>query len=236
MTDPASADVAVVPIEPTVEMVEAGRKAMSPEKFVSHARTMWVWEAMIKAAPKFASITTLQSRLALAEAERDKAAAEGVLWKESYEDVSTRASLLASMTFARNRDLCAGILAAITKADALTKDPSTAAQALLAERDGLKATITEQNKTLLEANAEFIRLRNRAESAERERDQLKAAQRTPGLTEVCKHHPRCKHEGPFDWCRIRQGIDAGVEFVCPVKMAVLAPSPGRSGRGIRWDR
>ena len=36
---------------PTVEMVEAGRKAMSPEKFVSHARTLWVWQAMFDAAP-----------------------------------------------------------------------------------------------------------------------------------------------------------------------------------------
>ena len=39
-----------VPVEPTEVMVEAGRKAMEPEKFVSHARVLWVWEAMVKAA------------------------------------------------------------------------------------------------------------------------------------------------------------------------------------------
>ena len=42
----------VVPKEPTEEMVEAGRKAMDPEKFVSHARTLWVYGDMIAAAPK----------------------------------------------------------------------------------------------------------------------------------------------------------------------------------------
>lgn len=40
----------LVPIEPTVAMVEAGRKAMSAESFVSHARVLWVWEDMLKAA------------------------------------------------------------------------------------------------------------------------------------------------------------------------------------------
>ena len=42
----------VVPKEPTEEMVEAGRKAMDPEKFVSHARTLWVYGDMIVAAPR----------------------------------------------------------------------------------------------------------------------------------------------------------------------------------------
>lgn len=45
-----SAGYAVVPVEPTEAMVEAGRKAMSPEKFVSHARAIWVWLDMVAAA------------------------------------------------------------------------------------------------------------------------------------------------------------------------------------------
>lgn len=40
---------------PNAGMVEAGREAMSPEKFVSHCRTLWVWNAMWDAAPTVAS-------------------------------------------------------------------------------------------------------------------------------------------------------------------------------------
>lgn len=47
-------DWQLVPIEPTVEMVEAGRAALSQgdAKVQTHARVMWVWEAMLAAAPK----------------------------------------------------------------------------------------------------------------------------------------------------------------------------------------
>jgi hypothetical protein len=38
-----------VPIDPTEAMVEAGRKAMAPETFVSHARVIWTWQAMLEA-------------------------------------------------------------------------------------------------------------------------------------------------------------------------------------------
>lgn len=39
---------------PNAEMVEAGRVAMEPEKFVSHCRALWVWNAMWDAAPTVA--------------------------------------------------------------------------------------------------------------------------------------------------------------------------------------
>lgn len=43
-----------VPVDPTVEMVEAGRAALSQgdPKMQTHARVMWVWADMLKAAPK----------------------------------------------------------------------------------------------------------------------------------------------------------------------------------------
>jgi hypothetical protein len=40
---------------PNSDMVEAGRKAMEPEKFVSHCRALWVWNAMWDAAPEVAT-------------------------------------------------------------------------------------------------------------------------------------------------------------------------------------
>jgi hypothetical protein len=42
---------------PNVAMVEAGREAMSPEQFVSHCRTLLVWNAMWDAAPNVADST-----------------------------------------------------------------------------------------------------------------------------------------------------------------------------------
>jgi hypothetical protein len=45
-------DYVLVPRSPTSEMVDAGRAAMSTEKFVSHARAIWVWQDMVKAAPQ----------------------------------------------------------------------------------------------------------------------------------------------------------------------------------------
>jgi hypothetical protein len=45
------ADYVLVPKVPTSAMVDAGREAMSPEKFVSHARAIWTWQAMVKASP-----------------------------------------------------------------------------------------------------------------------------------------------------------------------------------------
>lgn len=46
-------DWVLVPREPTVDMVERGREALSngDAKVQTHARVMWVWEAMISAAP-----------------------------------------------------------------------------------------------------------------------------------------------------------------------------------------
>lgn len=42
-----------VPIEPTEAMVEAGRAALSQgdAKVQTHARVLWVWEAMLSSAP-----------------------------------------------------------------------------------------------------------------------------------------------------------------------------------------
>jgi hypothetical protein len=49
----ASGESVLVPREPTVEMVEAGRAQLSQGdvKMQTHARVMWVWEAMVNAAP-----------------------------------------------------------------------------------------------------------------------------------------------------------------------------------------
>jgi hypothetical protein len=50
----AGEGMVMVPVEPTVEMVEAGRAAMAQQdpRSVSHARVLWVWKDMLKAASK----------------------------------------------------------------------------------------------------------------------------------------------------------------------------------------
>lgn len=46
-------DMILVPRSPTENMVEAGRKAMEQQDpvRVSHARVIWLWQDMLKAAP-----------------------------------------------------------------------------------------------------------------------------------------------------------------------------------------
>ncbi len=73
-----------------------------------------------------------------AEAERDQAVAKLAIVAEAYEEVSTRASILASQQFERNRDLCAGLIREINKGDAATKDLDTAATSLLSEVEALR--------------------------------------------------------------------------------------------------
>lgn len=46
----AAAGYAIVPVEPTEIIVEEVRRAMSPEKFVSHMRAMDCWAAGIAGA------------------------------------------------------------------------------------------------------------------------------------------------------------------------------------------
>lgn len=51
----------LVPIEPTPEMVEAGRAQMRDGgKMETHARIMWIWEAMVAAAPRAAAPSKLE--------------------------------------------------------------------------------------------------------------------------------------------------------------------------------
>jgi hypothetical protein len=70
----------LVPIEPTVQMVEDGRATLSQgERVQTHARVMWVWEAMLKAAPPSRRAQPIQG----AGEGREEGATD---WKRRYED------------------------------------------------------------------------------------------------------------------------------------------------------
>lgn len=55
-TEPRAADFKLLRRMPNTAMVEAGRAAMESEKFVSHMRAVWTWNAMWDAAPKIAVV------------------------------------------------------------------------------------------------------------------------------------------------------------------------------------